>query len=133
MAHSSKRKSRLPDTQIASSHGIGAVVQRLAVRAARHVLRFLWRQIVWWIWIGGIALGGYLIVMHTHYTWIGGIMFCIAFGVAICWFMDLIHYEDGGDYSDRPARPRESSLERQQKEVQEDIDRYQREQEDRER
>src|SRR4051812_22808917 len=111
MAYTSKHKvSSRRQGQAAPSNGIGAAVKRLLMRAMMRVLRFAWRQLVWWVWIGGIALCGYLVVMHTRYTVVGSILFCIAFIIAVCWFMELTHYEDGGIYDDRRVKPRESPL-----------------------
>lgn len=112
------------------SNSAGSALQRLGRRAAQRLLHFLYKQLLWAAWVGGISLAGYLIAMHTRYTWVAAGLFCVAFILACCWFMDLIHYEDDG-YTERSSRRRESPLEQQQKEVQEDIDRYQREQEDR--
>jgi len=108
--------------------GISMILKRLAIRTGKWLLQFLWQQVKWWLWIGGFLAGSYL-AMYLHYMWVGAILLWVAILIAIGWFMQLIKYEEH-DYSDRSSRPRESPIEIQQKEMQEDIDRYQREQED---
>jgi hypothetical protein len=132
MTRHSKRKYRSKKMQSisnVSSGNIGAVLKHLAVRAGRRILRFLWRQVKWGLWIGSFLIGSYL-AMYLHYMWVGVGLLWIAIFIAVGWLMQLIKYEEH-DYSSRSGRSRESPLEIQQKEVQEDIDAYQREQEDR--
>lgn len=108
---------------------MSTALKRLARRAGARVLRFVWRQVRWWLWIGGFVAGSYL-AMYLRYMWVGVILLWIAIFVAVAWFMQLIRYEER-EYEDRSGKLRESPIEIQQKEMQEDIDRYQREQEDR--
>ena len=97
------------------------------------LFRFLWRQIKYCLWIGGFLVGGYVALQFFHQFWVGSIMFFIAVVIAVAWLMSFFDSEawatDG--YDDRFRKSRESPFEVQQREFEEDMNRYQREEEDR--
>jgi hypothetical protein len=126
----SSKKSR---AQTPPRRGIGPALQRLAARAGRWLLRFLWRQVKWWLWIAGFAGAGYAAV-QMRYPFVGGILFWVGIIIAFAWLCNLFRvrgYDDDYTYDDRSSRPRENYIEQQRQDFEDDMNRYQREQEDR--
>ncbi len=95
--------------------------------------RFLWRQLKYCLWIGGLLAGGYVALEYFHQFWVGSIMFFVAVIVTVAWFLSFFNSEtwtnDG--YDDQSRRHRESPHEVQRREFEEDMNRHQREEEDR--
>ncbi len=97
------------------------------------LLRFLWRQVTYYLWTGGFLLGGYVALEYFHQFWVGSIMFFIAVIIGFAWLLSFFNSDTWTGYShdDHRRKPRESPFETQRREFEEDMDRYQREQEDR--
>ncbi len=99
----------------------------------RWLYRFLRRQVFYCLWTGGLLVGGYAALEYFHQFWVGSIMSTIGVIVAVAWFLSFFQSETwtNNSYDDQPSKRGESLYEVQQREFEEDMNRYQREEEDR--
>lgn len=91
--------------------------------------RFLWRQLQYCLWAGGFFAGGYIIQQYFHQYWaVGSVMLFIAVMIGIAWILSFFNSDTWS--SDTSSKHRENPFEVQRREFEEDMNQYQREQED---
>lgn len=94
--------------------------------------RFLWRQLRYCLAAGGFFAGGYIIQQYFHQYWaVGSVMLFIAVIIGIAWILSFFSSDTWSSDSYDSGKRRENYSEVQQREFEEDMHRFQREQEDR--